>query len=117
MSGNPRVVVRVEQEAIEAAQDLFPPTKGRSGGVALALRQLLYVALDQPIPKQFGEVRRLVEVDDLEEAARAAEAGDLVDVATHIQRVRDLLPNVEDPVDRLRLRAIVGRLVLSQPAS
>ena len=112
--GNPRLVVRVEQETLDKAQEVFPATHGRSGGVALALRRLLHVVLDEPIPKQYGEVRRAQIVDDLEEMVRSIEAGrtSLSWVGEGLAEVRKALSEIEDPVDRLRMQSVAGRLAL-----
>lgn len=113
--GKPGLLVRLGQETIDEAQEAFPPVKGRSGGVALALRRLLYLALDKPMPKQFGEIGRSKDVDALEDAIRKLEAPppdeDLRDWVG--ARVKTLLEAPDlDPVDRLRLRAVLGRLTL-----
>lgn len=115
--GNPRLVVRVEQETLDKAQEVFPATHGRSGGVALALRRLLHVVLDEPIPKQYGEIRRAQIVDDLEEMVRSIETGrtSLSWVEEGLTEVRKALSEIEDPVDRLRLQSVAGRLALAEP--
>lgn len=108
--GNPQILVRVDAKTLAAAQAVYPSVKGRSGGVALALRRLLYVILDQPIPKQYGEVRRSKEIDELEELVRALELGEPTE-RDLLTEVREILEMTEDPVDKLRLQSVAGRVV------
>lgn len=113
--GNPILKVRLDPEQAEEVQEAFPAVKGRSGGVSLAIRRLLYLALDKPMPRQFGEIGRAKDVDALEEAIRELEVPpsneELCEWAR--ARVKTLLEASDlDPVDRLRLRAVLGRLTL-----
>lgn len=113
--GNPTLKVRLEPDLVEEANESFPAVKGRSGGVALALRRLLYLALDKPMPRQFGEIGRTKDIDELEELIRKLETpppdADLCQWVSH--RAKDLLKSAElDQVDRLRLTAVLGRLTL-----
>ncbi len=116
--GNPLLNLRIEPDLMEEAQEAFPAVKGRSGGVSLALRRLLYLALDKPMPRQFGEIGRSKDIDTLEDLVRKLETPppdmDLADWATF--RAKALLAGTDlDPVDRLRLRAVLGRLSLLEP--
>ena len=118
--GNPGFLVRLEPETAEEANEIFPAVKGRSGGVALALRRLLYHALDKPMPRQFGEIGRNHAIDDLEELVRELEAGPPPepDGLQRLQTEAQELLNDEDhdAVDVTRLRAILGRvLCLREP--
>lgn len=106
------MLVRVDQETLDKAQEVFPAVRGRSGGVAYALRRLLYVVLDEPIPKQYGEVRRSKEIDDLEALVRRMETGEEPTDRGLLTHIGALLAEDQEPVDVLRLRAVAGRLVL-----
>lgn len=112
--GNPKVLVRFPQEAIDKAQEAFPPVKGRSGGVALALRRLLYLALDETMPPQYGEIGRSHEVDKLETMLRQMENEPLdLDESLWLRlEARKALAKADDAVDVLRLQSILGRLWL-----
>lgn len=114
--GNPKLQIRLDVGLAERAKEAFPKVDGRSGGLALAVRQLLYVVLDEPIPRQYGEVRRTSVIDDLEDMARSIECGQTsVDwIEEGLEDVRRVSTTVDDPVDVLRLRAVAGRLVLAQ---
>ena len=118
--GNPGFLVRLEPETAEVANEFFPAVKGRSGGVALALRRLLYLALDKPMPRQFGEIGRAKDIDELEELVRELEADPPPepDALQRLQAEAQELLNEEDhdAVDVTRLRAILGRvLCLREP--
>ena len=110
--GNPKLQVRLDPELMERAQPAFPAPSGRSGGVALAVRQLLHLVLDEPIPEQYGEVRRAESIDKMEDRVRRMENGE--EPATRLATSQKLavmrLANAEDPVDKLRLYAVLGRL-------
>ena len=110
--GNPKLQVRLDPELMERAQTAFPAPSGRSGGVALAVRQLLHLVLDEPIPEQYGEVRRAESIDKMEDRVRRMENGE--EPATRLATSQKLavmrLANAEDPVDKLRLYAVLGRL-------
>lgn len=113
--GNPKVLVRIDRDTLEAAQAAFPATHGAPGGVAFALRRLLHLALDSPMPRQHGEPEdRADPVADLEERARLMETGTERPAKSRLDRARDeaagLLASSKDPVDLLRLRAVLGRL-------
>lgn len=113
--GNPGLKVRLESELYEETHQAFPSVKGRSGGVSLAIRRLLYLALNRPMPKQFGEIGRSREVDALEDSIRDLAAGDsasAAELAEYEARARVLLSLAQDHVDTLRLHAILGRLLL-----
>lgn len=112
--GSPKVMVRVEDDVLKKAKLVFPPVKGRSGGVAHALRRLLFLVLGLPMPRQFGEIGRSYELDALEARFDELEQ-DLFDrsqAAEIRERVRTLLATAGDAVDILRLRALLGRLQL-----
>lgn len=105
---------------MELAQEAFPAVKGRAGGLAHALRRLLYLALDKPMPRQFGEIGRAKDIDELEELVRELEAGPPPepDALQRLQTEAQELLNDEDhdAVDVTRLRAILGRvLCLREP--
>ena len=114
--GNPKILVRLEPETLDEAQEAFPAVKGRSGGVSLALRRLLYLALDRPMPRQFGELGRSHDIDELEDLVRELEAGPppdsdkLAELQTEAQQL--LTADNHDAVDVTRLRAILGRVLL-----
>lgn len=114
--GNSPLRVRVDPEMAERAQDAFPAVKGRSGGVALALRRLLYLAMDTPMPRQYGEKERSHEVDNLEDLIRKLETpppdADLVEWLSDRSKALLADPDDLDPVDVLRLRSILGRVQL-----
>ncbi len=118
--GNPKILIRLDADAITEAQKTFPAVKGRSGGLSLAVRRLLYLALDKPMPRQFGEIGRNHEIDELEEVVRKLEIG-LAPQPDAIQRLQteaqELLGDEDlDAVDVTRLRAILGRvLCLREP--
>ncbi len=118
--GNPKFLIRMEPALSEEAQKAFPAVKGRSGGLSLAIRRLLYLALDKPMPKQFGETWRAHGVDELEELVRELEAGVPPDpeALKKLQaEAQELLDDEDhDAVDVTRLRAILGRvLCLREP--
>ncbi len=57
---NPGVFVRLEPEILERLREKAGESSqhsGRSGGVALYLRQLVYDHLGLPMPVQFGDRR------------------------------------------------------------
>ena len=112
-------MIRMDQESAEKARQAFPAVKGRSGGLSLAVRRLLYLALDKPMPRQFGEIGRNREVDELEELVRELEDGPSPDPKTlrNLQvEAQELLAADFDAVDQVRLRAILGRvLCLREP--
>lgn len=114
--GNPLIAVRVEPEFMERFQSAFPAVKGRSGGGSLALRRLLYAVLDEPMPRQFGEIGRARDVDELEELLRALESRETVGGAalaqSQSQALEILAADESDAVDKLRLYAVLGRLWL-----
>lgn len=57
-TGKPKIVVRLEQEAIdELRRRAGEPTTGRAGGLALFVRRLIYDYLEWPLPTQFGDLR------------------------------------------------------------
>lgn len=113
--GNPSLLIRFEPEAIDAAQQAFPSVKGRSGGVSLAIRRLLYLALDISMPRQFGEVGRAKAIDSLEERMRSLESlpFDPTSAESIGHEIRKAYrASAGDAVDILRLRALLGRLAL-----
>ena len=118
--GNPAIRIRLEPELTEQSQEAFPAVKGRSGGLSLAIRRLLYLALDKTMPKQFGETWRAHGIDELEELVRELETGPPPepDALQRLQTEAQELLNDEDhdAVDVTRLRAILGRvLCLREP--
>lgn len=115
--GNPKLTLRVDREVVERAHRVFPPVTGRSGGLALALRKLLHLVLDEPIPEQYGEVRRAERIDRMEEAVRLMESGEepVENLETRMKIARlNLTKEDVDPVDRLRLQALIGRMWILQ---
>ena len=109
--GNPKITLRVPPDLMERAQNAFPAVTGRSGGVALALRQLLHLVLDEPIPEQYGEVRRREEIDSLEDIVRGFGSSPSADeVAWARARAFLLLKQGSDRLDVMRLRLVLGRL-------
>ena len=56
-TGKPKIVVRLEQEAIEELRRRAgEPTTGRAGGLALFVRRIIYEYLGWPLPTQFGDL-------------------------------------------------------------
>jgi hypothetical protein len=56
-TGKPKIVVRLEQKAIdELRRRAGEPTTGRAGGLALFVRRIIYEYLGWPLPTQFGEL-------------------------------------------------------------
>ena len=117
--GTPAIRVRLEPALQDKAQKAFPPVKGRSGGLSLALRRLLYLALDEPMPAQYGEIGRSHEVDEVEALVRALESRESVGGAALAQAQNEALELLAadegDAVDRVRLHAALGRLWLIEP--
>ncbi len=118
--GNPEIRIRLDSETITEAQEAFPPVKGRSGGLSLAIRRLLHLALDKPMPKQFGETWRAHSIDELEELVRELEAGPTSEAEALLRlqiAAQDLLADDDhDSVDVTRLRSILGRILcLKEP--
>lgn len=109
MSGNPKLTVRYEPEALDRVKEFFPGTTGKAGGVNLAVRKLLALAMDETLPRQYGESERATEVDEIEEAVRCLERGQGGPV--DVERCLLALEETTDPVDRLRLHAAMGRLM------
>ena len=113
--GTPITKLRLDPELTEEAQQAFPAVKGRSGGLSLAIRRLLYLALDKPMPKQFGETWRAHGIDELEELVRELEAEPTSEAEALLQlqaAAQDLLADDDhDAVDVTRLRAILGRIL------
>jgi hypothetical protein len=110
--GNPKLQIRLDPDLMERVQKAFPPVSGRSGGVALVVRQLLHLVLEEPIPEQYGEVRRNPAVDTLELWVRKLDP-DRLDNGEYLtlrSQVLDELDREQTPVDLLRLRATLGRL-------
>ncbi len=110
--GNPQILIRVDRETLDKAHKLFPPVKGRSGGVPYALRRLLHVLLEEPIPKQYGEIGRSELVDDIESGIRGLQPPLVPEIlAETVRDTLEVLKETEDPVDKLRLRAALGHLM------
>ena len=113
--GNPAIRIRLEPELADESQKAFPAVKGRSGGLSLAIRRLLYLALDKPMPKQYGETWRAHGVDELEELVREIETGPPPELETlkKLQTEAQVLleDEVHDAVDVARLRAFLGRVL------
>lgn len=110
--GNPKLQVRLDDDFAERLQEAFPSVKGRSGGVALAVRQLLHLVLDEPVPKQYGEVRRNKHLDEAEAFLRDYETENqsvtgAVEVA--IGELLGVLKEKLDPVDSLRAYVLLGK--------
>jgi Arc/MetJ family transcription regulator len=110
--GNPKLQIRLDPDLMERVQEAFPAVSGRSGGVALAVRQLLHLVLDEPIPHQYGEVRRSELLDRMEETVRRLERGE--EALDNIEAQKKLVQSQSDahqsPVDLLRIRSLLGRL-------
>ena len=116
--GNPKLQVRLDSKLMQRAQEAFPAPVGRSGGVALAVRQLLHLVLDEPIPEQYGEVRRREEIDSLEDIVRGFGGSPSSDeVAWARARAFLLLKQGSDRLDVMRLRLVLGRLAELERAS
>ena len=116
--GNPLLNLRLDPELTERAQEAFPAVVGRSGGLSLAIRRLLHLALDEPMPRQFGEIGRVRAIDELEEVVRQLEAApsESGELGLATEAARALLAKELDAVDLLRIRALLGRLaVLERP--
>lgn len=116
-TGNPKVLVRIDKDTLATAQAAFPATHGAPGGVALALRRLLHLALGVPLPRQYGEPEdREDPIDDLEERLRLIESDPATVPKRRLERARsetrDLLATTCEPVQRLRLLSVLGRLDL-----
>lgn len=109
--GNPQVLVRMDQETLDKAQAVYPSVRGRSGGVASALRRLLHVLLDEPIPKQYGELRRHEQLDQAEEFFREAALSNFHEpsASQSVQELVEILGSDLEPVDRLRAHALLGK--------
>ena len=105
----------MDEEFVERLREAIPSPHGKAGGVSLAIRELLYVVLDEPIPLQYGEKERDCPIDDLErltiDLEDRSEIGDEAEVA--MERALSLISDYSgDPVAKFRLHAVVGRLHL-----
>lgn len=116
MRGRPKLAVRIDPDFLEQVQEAFPTVTGRSGGVGLAVRQLLHLALDKPVPVQYGEVRRSEDIDEMETRVRRMERGEepLEGLGEAMKLARGMMEGAS-PVDTLRLRAVLGRLWMLAP--
>ena len=115
--GKPSLNIRMDEQFMERLKDAIPSPHGKAGGVSLAIRELLHVVLDEPIPLQYGEKERDCPICDLESLALALEARtrDHSEAEDAINKARALIEEHSvDPVARYRLRAVIGRFYLVQ---
>lgn len=120
--GNPYLQVRLPQETIERLKEIAGEGEGgRAGGVSLFVRELIYLALEEPMPAQWGEkagkeavvLSGIVEdVNDLMKEARNAADMD-PERAAHLLEVMDRnVSQTRDRALRLKCEAIAGRICI-----
>lgn len=109
--GNPYLKVRMEPELLDSLRSALPSEKGKSSGISQAVRKVLCVLLDEPIPRQYGEEDRDKVLDDLEVRVRTLESEGDSYPGELVNQVLQLLDSPDnDRVTTLRLQVLLGRM-------